>query len=186
VTRRAKLVCAALALLSGWAAPAAAQQYSSSRTETSAFLTPEVSFTTFDHLRATLVGVSAGTVQGGQLLFGVGVHHLPFNSRRDLTYGGVIAGWVVGSDDKPVWVVGKTLVGYGRVAETNDHPLLDYSEGVSGIIAEPKIEFWVRNPRKDRFRLVVSLGYRLYARANPFEPSAAGPTVSTGLQVYFR
>jgi hypothetical protein len=182
---RRALCCAAMALVLGWAAPSAAQQYSSSRSEMNGFFTPEVNFTTMNEGRATLIGFSAGTIQGDRLMFGLALHHLPFSSPRGLTYGGVIFGGIFGGERRVI-LNPKALVGFGRVAEKHPtNPFLDYSDGLETLIIEPKMEFLIRNPQKDRFRLMVGVGYRWGNRNNFFEPSASGPTVSMGVQFYF-
>ncbi len=176
----------ALACALGWAAPAAAQSYSSSTPEHEVFVAPEVKVTTFDKVGGTLVGVSAGTIQGRKLIFGVAVHTLAFGarSRRNLTYGGVVFGWMFGGD-RPAKIVARTLVGYGRIVEKNPIPALDYSEGLSYVVVEPEVGVSIqRGDRRARF--LVLTGYRFGSRANPFEPSAAGFNVTTSIQFVFK
>lgn len=160
---------------------------SSSGEDVRLFLEPAVKITTFDNLGGATVGVSAGSIQGGKLLFGVGFHTLAFGSRarRNLTYGGVLVGWVFGQDT-PVVVTARTLVGYGRVVEKNPAAAFDFADGVSSIVAEPEVLVAIRNPQKDRIRYAFGAGYRLGNRANGFEPSATGFTVTTSIQFMFK
>jgi hypothetical protein len=177
----------ALAIVLGWAAPAAAQTqtFSSSRPEMEVFVAPEIKITKFDNLGATLAGVSFGTIQGQKLIFGFGVHTLAAGGRshRSLTYGGVLFGWMFGGD-RPAKIIARSLVGFGRIVEKSDIPEFDYSQGLTFVVFEPEVGVSVQRTNS-RARFLVLAGYRAGSRAQPWEPSATGYNVTTSVQFVF-
>lgn len=156
---------------------------------------PDFKVTELDRRTSGLAGVHAGLVFDDHFFIGGGGYLLTTERRgRDMGYGGLVLGWLGGSDG--VGFSAKVLLGGGSSTSSGTVQMLDRGRLVmepfrarqSFLVAEPELDATLRIA--PHVRLAVGAGYRFTGngRHDRFEPDFSGTRLdgavgSIGLQI---
>ncbi|MEO8259606.1 MAG: hypothetical protein ABI868_19825 [Acidobacteriota bacterium] len=177
------------------------------RVESRFLVAPEFKVTTFNHRTSQLVGAYAGWLSDRTIFLGGGGYWLADRSRnREMAYGGLVAGWYAGADQRIGFGV-KGLIGGGRATLVSSFgDAFDYDNrdgrrletGAPGfpLRAPPEInirvreQFFVAEPEATmtigfgrHFRVTAGAGYRLIGGARSIRNRLDGATGSVALQI---